>query len=170
MYVKTLAIGIDVGTGGKGRSPSAVAIYDGEKVLVTREFPGELRRSNGFPKNSLTIASNISQFVIKQIAPFGSGAFSFVFGIEVPPMVKNARTHFELSATWGMIAAAMSNFVVHYVEVMPSESKLALTGAGNAQKDAMISAARMQFGCVVTEHEADAIGAAIVAWNKRNED
>jgi Holliday junction resolvasome RuvABC endonuclease subunit len=57
--------------------------------------------------------------------------------------------------------------------VAPTSAKLALAGSGRADKEQMIRAARWRFGLaddvVLSEHEADAMGIAMVAGRKECE-
>lgn len=53
------------------------------------------------------------------------------------------------------------------IQVHASEAKLALAGAGNASKEDMMAAAKMQFpGHEWTSHSADALGVALAAAGK----
>jgi crossover junction endodeoxyribonuclease RuvC len=56
---------------------------------------------------------------------------------------------------------------VRWMGVTPAEAKIALTGAGNADKSIMVRMAEGQFGLEgLTEDEADAIGIALAAESR----
>lgn len=88
--------------------------------------------------------------------------------VETPFVGRNSRTAMQLGkicgVLWGNAVLCASK---PPVEVSPAEAKLALTGTGNADKQAMMQSAQTQFRLeTIGEHEADAIGVCLAALAK----
>lgn len=80
---------------------------------------------------------------------------------EAPHGEKNLQTYRKLAALEGAILAACGRAGVAVVDVQPAQAKQALAGDHQADKAAMVDAARMYFGAALFSHEADALGVAL---------
>jgi Holliday junction resolvasome RuvABC endonuclease subunit len=87
------------------------------------------------------------------------------FAVESPFVGPSGRTSMQLAkmcgAVHGIIYTVMS---VRVIEVTPAEAKAAMTGKGNATKQAMMQMARARYALeTVGEHEADALAVCLAA-------
>jgi Holliday junction resolvasome RuvABC endonuclease subunit len=80
---------------------------------------------------------------------------------EAPHAQRDMQVFRKLAALEGAILAAAAAAGVPVLDVQPSQAKVALAGDSAADKDAMIEAARREFGPRLVSHEADAIGVAL---------
>lgn len=73
---------------------------------------------------------------------------------------------------YGTVCQLADELGLPLLDVAPALAKLALTGAGNASKELMRSAARRRFRlATVGEDESDSLGIALVGWGwSRNEE
>jgi Holliday junction resolvasome RuvABC endonuclease subunit len=79
------------------------------------------------------------------------------------PVARFAKAVIPQAFVSGAIRTAVTLAGLLILDVEPATAKKALAGAGNAAKDAMMTAA-VQYGLVgCTEHEADAYAVALVA-------
>lgn len=75
----------------------------------------------------------------------------------------NVQTTRKLALVGGAVVGVAASYGLPCVEVQPAEGKRALAGVASADKAAMMAAAHQQFGLLLSEHEADAIGIALHA-------
>lgn len=81
--------------------------------------------------------------------------------VEVPHMIRNPQTVARLAEVVGVALSLAVRRNVPALRVQPAQAKQALTGFHQAEKPAMIAAARAQFGLDLSKDAADAVGVAV---------
>lgn len=83
------------------------------------------------------------------------------------PVARFAKAVIPQARVSGALLALLNERGLAWLELPPQDGKTALTGKGNADKDAMMAAARERTGEALDEHQADAYGLWCAACTRR---
>jgi crossover junction endodeoxyribonuclease RuvC len=86
-----------------------------------------------------------------------------LLAVEWPYVGENPQSALDLAACCGAALASAGEVGIPAHLISPAQAKQALAGVGNAPKEQMIAAVRLQFGRTVPKDQADAVGIALAA-------
>lgn len=154
--MKTYYLGFDLGIQARNPTGAALLSWDtGEPILVSTWI---LIPAGADWQKRVSVVADQARLILH----ISAGQLAGV-GYELPWQGVNPQTALRLADLGGAIRGLACSFQVPVVGLSPAEAKIALTGEKGANKEAMQRAALLQFGCVLTSHEADAVGVALSA-------
>lgn len=132
--------------------------FDGAtpRLLFTRSIRST--RGGDWQARTDEVLGELREWVLIDVVPYYP---RFLISYELSHVDKNVQTALRLADLGGGVRGLALSLDCPCIGVEPAQSKVALTGLSNADKGAMVRAARVLFGVEVPEHEADAIGHAL---------
>ena len=148
------AIGLDPGT--TRQNPAAVALV---RWLPGDPAPILLGTTQLTPARHETLAEYLGRLGARLRTDWLGGVT--LLAVEWPYVGENPQSALDLAACCGAALAAAGEAGVTTHLVSPAQAKQALVGVGNATKEQMIAAVRVQFGRALPKDQADAVGIAL---------
>lgn len=155
--MKTYCLGIDPGF---AKAPLGCAMLEFDGATPRLLFTRSIRSTRGGDWQARTdeVLGELRDWLLVEVVPFYP---RFLVAYELAHVDKNVQTALRLADLGGGVRGLALAMECSCIGVEPAQSKVALTGLSNADKGAMVRAARVLFGVEVSEHEADAVGHAL---------